>query len=279
VALPGETVPEEGEQEKPRAGDVRQAMQDYFDSQARRPDQTAHPRRGSGGASARPRFQAGSRQQTGPHLAPGAPSERPAAQAPSGERALPRYGNCMQMCDAYIVEETPDGVNLIDQHALHERILYNKLSARIEGGTPTSQQLLVPELVELPRQEFYAVMELEEDLARFGMQIEAFGESTVLVRSFPQMLGHFDGEAFFRELLEEFDGPEGLKRVDGRLDGLIKMMACKAAVKAGQRLDAAQLRKLLEQRAEWSPTDTCPHGRPTTIHLSRSELDKQFHRT
>jgi DNA mismatch repair protein MutL len=183
------------------------------------------------------------------------------------------------MCDSYIVEETPDGVNLIDQHALHERILYNKLRDRIENGQLASQQLLVPELVELPRQEFYAIMELEDDLARFGMKIEAFGESTVLVRSFPQILGRFDGESFLRELLEEFDGPDGLKRVDGRVDALLKMMACKGAVKAGQRMDAAQLRKLLEQRTDWGPTDTCPHGRPTTIHLSRSELDKQFHRT
>ncbi|MHC4788748.1 MAG: DNA mismatch repair endonuclease MutL, partial [Planctomycetota bacterium] len=146
-------------------------------------------------------------------------------------------------------------------------------------GRLDSQQLLVPELVELPQQEFYAVMDLKEDLARFGMDVEAFGERTVIVRSFPQMLGRFDGRSFFEELLAELEGPEEGRKVDARLEALIKMMACRGAVKAGQRLSADQMRRLLEDRREAGPTETCPHGRPTTILLTRRELEKQFRRT
>jgi DNA mismatch repair protein MutL len=185
----------------------------------------------------------------------------------------------MQVLDSYIVEETEDGVNLIDQHALHERILYNRIRRDLEGGGLPSQQLLVPDLVELPQQEFYAVMDLKDELARFGMDVEAFGERTVIIRAFPQILGRFDGRTFFRDLLDDLEGPQGARKVDGRLDKITRMMACKGAVKAGQRLSPEQIRRILAQRRNAGPTGNCPHGRPTTITLTRSELDRQFHRT
>ena len=141
------------------------------------------------------------------------------------------------MLDTYIVEESPGGIRLTDQHALHECILYGRLRRQLESGPPASQRLLVPELVELPKAEFLAVMELAEDLKRFGMDVEAFGESTVIVRSYPQMLGRFDARAFLQDVLDELEGPEGTRRVDGRLEKLLKVMACRGAVKAGQRAD------------------------------------------
>jgi DNA mismatch repair protein MutL len=209
--------------------------------------------------------------------------ERTAAPAAGSAVAAPqmraRFGNCLQVLDSYIVEEAEDGINVIDQHALHERILYSQMERGLRQGRLSSQRLLVPELVEMPAQEFYAVMELGEELARFGMEIEAFGERTIIVRSFPQLLGRFDGKAFFHDLLDELEGPEGARKVDGRLERIVRMMACRAAVKAGQRLSAEQMRQLLEQRHEAGPAATCPHGRPTTIRLTRKELEKQFRRT
>ncbi len=190
-----------------------------------------------------------------------------------------RRGGCMQVLDSYIVEETPDGLNLIDQHALHERVLYNRIVRRLEEGGLARQQLLVPELVELPRGEFYAVMGLQEELGRFGLEIEAFGEQTVVVRSFPQILKEFDGREFFRDLLEELEGPDGARKVDGRLERIVRMMACKGAVKAGQRLSPRQIQELLEARDSAGETATCPHGRPTTIELTSDQLARQFHRT
>ena len=206
------------------------------------------------------------------------PSEeapRPEQQPPEGRTT---FGPCMQVLDTYIVEEVPEGVNLIDQHALHERILYNQIKRRLEAGGLASQQLLVPDLVELPRQEFFAVMALAEELARFGLTMEAFGERTVIVRAFPQVLGKFDGRDFFQGLLDELEGPQGAQKVDGRLEKIVRLMACRGAVKAGRRLSPEQMRHLLEGRADAGPTDTCPHGRPTTILLRREELERQFRR-
>ena len=259
VTLTPEDAPPAGE----RSESIRQAMSDFFAG-----------RQDSGGASAAPPRAPSTARGPAPAPMPGRPTE-----APPQPPLHAHYGACMQVLDSYIVEETPDGVRLIDQHALHERILYEKLRAQIDSGPPASQRLLVPELVELPKAEFLALMELAEDLRRFGMEIEEFGESTIIVRSYPQMLGRFDGRRFFHDLLDEMEGPEGVRRVDGRLDKLLTMMACKGAVKAGQRLSAEQIRRILEQRAEAGPADTCPHGRPTSILLTRRELDKQFHRT
>jgi DNA mismatch repair protein MutL len=209
---------------------------------------------------------------------PGATVE--AAQRPQGgaEPAV-SYGNTVQMLDSYLLEETEEGVNIIDQHALHERIIYNQLQRGREEGEVNSQQLLVPELVELPRQEFYAVMELKDQLADFGFRVEEFGESTVIVRQVPQIMRKFDAREFFSDLLDEFGGPDGLDKVRDQVDRVLKVIACKGAVKAGDRLGPDQIKKLLEQRGEEGQTDTCPHGRPTTILLNREELEKQFRRT
>jgi len=247
---------------------VRQAITDFFQRPAPTGQTTfVRPSHGGGGGRA-----------TTPPRAPLPRSTFPPAPAQAPEMRA-RFGNCIQLLDSYIVEEAGDAINLIDQHALHERILYERIRAGLTEGPLSSQRLLVPELVELPQPEFYAVMDLAEELARFGMEIEAFGERTVIVRSFPQVLGKFDGRTFFRDLMDELEGPEGARKVDGRLEAIIKMMACKGAVKAGQRLGPEQLRRLLEQRDATEGTDTCPHGRPTTIRLTRTELDKQFRRT
>jgi DNA mismatch repair protein MutL len=101
----------------------------------------------------------------------------------------------------------------------------------------------------------------------------------VIVRSYPQMLGRFDARAFLQDVLDELEGPEGTRRVDGRLEKLLKVMACRGAVKAGQRLSAEQMRRLLEEREAAGAGETCPHGRPVSIVIAQRELERQFGRT
>ncbi len=244
---------------------VRRAIGDFFAS--------------SGATENRPPPAGGGRgRAAGARLGSGSPG-RAAGDAPGRSRMQVQYGNCVQVLDSYLIEETDEGLNIIDQHALHERLLYNEIKERLREGPLYSQRLLVPDLVELPRPDFYAVMDLQEDLARFGMQIEAFGDQTVIVRAFPQILGKFDGRSFFEDLLAEMEGGEERRQVDRRLERLVRMMACRAAVKAGQRLRPEQIKNLLRKRGEFGPADTCPHGRPTTITLSRGQLERQFRRT
>ncbi len=184
----------------------------------------------------------------------------------------------MQVLDSYIVQETGEGLEVIDQHALHERLLYNRLKQRLAEGGLDRQQLLVPELIELPQDEFYAIMDLQDELDDFGISMDAFGDNTVIVRSYPQVLDNFDAEGFVREVLDEFEDVDPTQGADACLERLLKVTACKGAVKADQRLSADQLKRLLEQKAQQDETDTCPHGRPTTILLSHSELEKHFKR-
>ncbi len=257
-----------GEEEDERVQGVRRAIGDFFTRRGGTPEPSRRAARRS------PRGGRPAARQSSPGAA-----AAPERHAPRRPLPAVQFGNCVQVLDCYIIEEQEDGLCIIDQHALHERILYNEISARLDEGPLASQQLLVPELVELPKPEFYAVMDLRGELARFGMEVEEFGESTVIVRAFPQVLGKFDGRSFFEDLLDELAGVEGARKVDGRLEKLKKMMACRGAVKAGQRLSPQQIRRLLERRHRPGPTDTCPHGRPTTISLSRRELDRQFHRT
>ena len=203
---------------------------------------------------------------------------QPASTGEAPQHEASPWGRAMQVHDAYIVEEVPEGIRLIDQHALHERILYEALRGRLASGPLTSQRLLVPELVDLAPAEMEAVLELKGDLARLGLELEPFGLGTVIVRAFPQLLGRFDGPGFLREVLQALQGPEGARGAQDRIEKLLKVMACHGAVKAGERLSAAQVRALLEQRPAQG-ADTCPHGRPTGILVSRSELERQFRRT
>ena len=104
------------------------------------------------------------------------------------------------------------------------------------------------------------------------------GDSTVIVRSFPQILGSFDGETFFRSLLNDMTEESPDRDVDGRIEELIKIMACRGAVKAGDRLSPQQIKRILQKRDSCEQTDTCPHGRPTSIILSRDQLNEEFQR-
>jgi DNA mismatch repair protein MutL len=167
---------------------------------------------------------------------------------------------------------------VIDQHALHERILFEQLRARVAAGPIESQSLLVPEPVDLGPTETAAAMEHAELLARLGVKVEPFGGDTVLVSSYPAMLANMNPAEVLRAMLEPL--LSGGKAPDHRdlLDELLHMIACKAAIKAGDRLMPEEISSLLEQRHLIDDSHHCPHGRPTALVFSREELDKQFKR-
>jgi len=199
-------------------------------------------------------------------------SSSQAAPLPSGPL------HALQVHDRYLVAESDDGMLVIDQHALHERILYEQLRHRIESGTLESQSLLVPEPVDLPPAEAAAVLENRELLAQLGVKIEPFGGDTVLVSSYPAMLANMKPSEVLHGLVEELlAGGKGPDR-RAMLDELLHMIACKAAVKAGDRLNPAEIAALLEQRHLIEDSHHCPHGRPTALVFTREELDKQFKR-
>ena len=185
----------------------------------------------------------------------------------------------LQFHNRYLVAESDDGVMVIDQHALHERIIYEQLRERIMSGPIESQALLVPEPVDLNPTEIAALTEHEELFQRLGMRLEPFGGDTVLVSGYPAMLANMDPKDVLAGLLDKLLGSGKLPDRGDLLDQLLHAIACKAAVKAGDRLTPGEITSLLEQRHLVNDPHHCPHGRPTALVFSREELDKQFRRT
>jgi DNA mismatch repair protein MutL len=197
----------------------------------------------------------------------------------SGSAGPSRPVAALQLHNRYLITESDDGMVVIDQHALHERILYEHLREKVLGGAIESQALLVSEPVDLTPAEGAAVLEARELLAKLGLAVEPFGGDTLLVSSYPAMLANFRPAEVLHDLAEQLI--EGGKNPDRRdmLDSLLHMISCKAAIKAGDRLSGEEIAALLEQRHLAQDTHHCPHGRPTALYFSREELDKQFKRT
>ena len=185
----------------------------------------------------------------------------------------------LQIHNRYLVTETAEGVTIIDQHALHERILYEQLRQRLAAGAIETQNLLVPEPVDLSPAETAAALEHRDLLAELGVKVEPFGGNTLLVAAYPAMLANISPIEVLRALVERILA--GAKQPDrgDLLDELMHTIACKAAIKAGDRLSSEEITALLEQRHLVDDAHHCPHGRPTSLVFTRAELDRQFGRT
>lgn len=202
--------------------------------------------------------------------------DRPVTAAAPAPRVA---GAALQIHNRYIVAESAEGMLIIDQHALHERVLYEQLRERVLAGPLESQALLVPEPVDLSAAEAALALEQRATLARLGVHVEPFGGDTLLVSSYPAMLRHVNPGELLRGLLEPLLSAGKAPDRRDALDELLHMMSCKAAVKAGDPLSDDEIVALLDQRHLVADTHHCPHGRPTALVFSRDELDRQFKRT
>jgi DNA mismatch repair protein MutL len=189
-----------------------------------------------------------------------------------------RANTALQVHNRYLVTETAEGVTIIDQHALHERILYEHLKERVAAGAIETQNLLVPEPVDLSPAETSAALEHRELLAELGVKVEPFGGNTLLLAGYPAMLANMSPIEVLRALLERMLSEGKQPDRHDLLDDLLHTIACKAAIKAGDRLAPEEIAALLEQRHLVVDAHHCPHGRPTALVFTREELDKQFKR-
>ena len=184
----------------------------------------------------------------------------------------------MQVLDCYLVVESEAGLMVIDQHALHERVMYETLRKRVLDGAVESQRLLVPQPIELSPRETALVIDNEELLTQLGFGVQEFGKSTVLLTAYPAMLARTEPGRLLRDIADQLDSAGKAPTRRDILDSLLHMMSCKAAIKAGQRLKPEEMESLLAQRHLIDDAHHCPHGRPTALVLTRDELDKQFGR-
>jgi DNA mismatch repair protein MutL len=187
-----------------------------------------------------------------------------------------------QVLDTYIVAETADGaVVLVDQHAAHERIVHQALAASLEAGGVARQALLVPVVVELgPRAATLA--EAAPALARLGLVVEPFGPGALLVREVPALLSRADPALLLQDAADALDEADGTgdatTQLAARLDRALARLACHGSVRAGRRLNQAEMDALLRQIETTPHADVCSHGRPTWIRLDRAQLEKLFGR-
>lgn len=208
---------------------------------------------------------------------PGEQGSQPDAQpAPREFPGMPLLRPVGQVASAYLVAEGPDGLYLIDQHAAHERVLFERFMAQ-RGEDVPSQALLEPVTVELPPAAARLIEEQLETLAGLGFRVEAFGRSTFLVRSLPALLAGMDPASALRVLVEDFEEDE--TPLQSQVEARIIARVCKrAAVKAGHLLNPDEQRALIGDLERCQSPRTCPHGRPTMIHLSVDLLERQFGR-
>jgi len=182
-----------------------------------------------------------------------------------------------QIGSTYLVAEGPDGLYLVDQHAAHERVLFEKLMAQHESKNIPSQSLLAPEVVTLPPQSAKTLTEQLPFLNHFGFEVEEFGTNTFQVRAMPNLFSGGDPASALRALVEDFEEDE--TPLQAEVEAKLAARVCKRlAVKGGQTLTSEEQRSLLNDLEACQSPRTCPHGRPTMIHLSVDMLERQFGR-
>ncbi|MDD3851825.1 MAG: hypothetical protein PHS13_09515, partial [Firmicutes bacterium] len=194
-----------------------------------------------------------------------------------GSPGLPEMNVVGQFLSTFILAEGQDCIYLIDQHAAHERIMYEKINQDMQRGNAVSQTILQPMVVDLSPVELEAIRANESFLISIGYEFDEFGANTIRVKAVPVFLGIPQSKEFIIDLIDMVSRQSEKERKELKQDDII-MMACKRAVKANQRLSLREMESLLEQLAGTKMPYTCPHGRPVIVTLTRYDLEKMFKR-
>jgi DNA mismatch repair protein MutL len=198
--------------------------------------------------------------------------------APAADPGHPLGAARAQVHDTYIVAQTGDGLVIVDQHAAHERIVYERLKAAIEKSGVPRQILLIPEIVELDEADAARLAARADELARFGLVLEPFGPGAVALRETPSLLGEIDGGGLVRDLAEHLSEWDETLPLERRLMQVASSMACHGSVRAGRRLKPDEMNALLREMETTPNSGQCNHGRPTYVELKLSDIERLFGR-
>ncbi|PZX15808.1 DNA mismatch repair protein MutL [Palleronia aestuarii] len=184
-----------------------------------------------------------------------------------------------QVHENYIIAQTADGMVIVDQHAAHERLVYETLKRQMDEAGVPAQALLIPEIVELPEADAARLLELAPELERLGLGIEAFGGGAVAIRETPAILGPIDGAAMLRDILDEIDDLGESLSVRARIEAVLSRMACHGSVRSGRRMSGEEMNALLRRMEATPHSGQCNHGRPTYVELKLTDIERLFGRT
>ena len=204
--------------------------------------------------------------------------ENLAATMPQDESNGPLGMAKAQFHDTYIISQTEDSIIIIDQHAAHERIVMEKMKSALVNGQVSSQMLLLPEVIDLKPADKVRLLDAAEDLAKLGLVIEEFGTTAIIVRETPALLGECDVHALITDLAEEMaEWGKGFELTE-KLHLICATMACHGSVRAGRKLNIAEMNHLLREMERTPHSGQCNHGRPTYIELRVRDVERLFHR-
>ncbi|MDH2326758.1 DNA mismatch repair endonuclease MutL [Cereibacter sp. SYSU M97828] len=190
------------------------------------------------------------------------------ADGPLGAARAQLHGN-------YIIAQTDRGMVIVDQHAAHERLVYEKLKAQRDAAGVAAQALLIPEIVEMP--EAAALLEIAGDLSRLGLSIEGFGPGTIAVRETPAILGQVDAAALLRDIADELATGDSTT-LQSRMDAILSRMSCHGSVRSGRAMRAEEMNALLREMEATPLSGQCNHGRPTYVELKLHDIERLFGR-
>ena len=196
--------------------------------------------------------------------------------APESE-ALPLGAARAQVHANYVIAQTEDGIVIVDQHAAHERLVYEKLKTQMAENGVAAQVLLVPEIVELGT-DAARLLDCADDLAKLGLGIEPFGSGAIAVRETPAILGQVNAEALLKDILDELQDAGDSTTLQSRLDAILSRVACHGSVRSGRQMRAEEMNALLREMEATPHSGQCNHGRPTYVELKLSDIEKLFGR-
>ncbi|SHH24448.1 DNA mismatch repair protein MutL [Cognatiyoonia sediminum] len=184
-----------------------------------------------------------------------------------------------QVHENYIIAQTEAGIVIVDQHAAHERLVYEKLKTQMAENGVAAQALLIPEIVEMTENEAASLMEIADDLSRLGLTLEPFGGGAIAVRETPAILGEVNAEAMIRDILDELADQGDSAKVQSKIEAILSRVACHGSIRSGRRMQGAEMNALLRDMEATPLSGQCNHGRPTYVELQLSDIERLFGRT
>ncbi|WP_425074265.1 DNA mismatch repair endonuclease MutL [Sagittula sp. S175] len=204
----------------------------------------------------------------------------PVAEAPREDYAQRPLGAARgQVHENYIFAQTEDGVVIVDQHAAHERLVYEKLKKQMAENGVAAQALLIPDVVDLSVDDAGRLLAVADDLSRMGLSIEPFGAGAIAVRETPAILGEVDSQGLIRDILDELDDMGETHLVQEKIEAILSRVACHGSIRSGRVMRAEEMNALLREMEATPHSGQCNHGRPTYVELKLSDIERLFGRT
>ncbi len=207
------------------------------------------------------------------------PVAAPVTAEESAPQDMPLGAARGQVHENYIIAQTGDGMVIVDQHAAHERLVYEKLKAQMAENGVAAQALLIPEIVELSEGDCARLMAVADDLSRLGLTLEPFGGGAIAVRETPAILGEVDARAMILDILDELADQGDSQMVQARIEAILSRVACHGSIRSGRRMRAEEMNALLREMEATPHSGQCNHGRPTYVELKLSDIERLFGRS